>query len=171
MNQASFESALMRAPLLAGMATETRASIVTLFQPFSFDEGSPIVRAGDSGRYLGVLISGSAVVQARREERAFTVEFLEPGRIFGEIAFFDPQSPRTADIIGTAEGVAAMLAFQDYARLVEQESEAAAMLEKNVLDLLGRRIHATNETLGELLEATRRGTFLDSIRSFFGGRG
>lgn len=171
MDRTAFESALMRSPLLSGMDAESRASVVQRFIAFPFKAGEPIIRAGDDGRHLGVLIEGSAVVQARRDSRAFTVEMLEPGRVFGEIAFFDSQSPRTADIVGTSNGTAALLTFRSYAELVRLQDPAATVLEKNVLDMLGRRIQATNQTLAELLEATRKGTFLDTLRQFFGGRG
>lgn len=170
MDRSTFETSLMRSPLLSGMDNEARVSVVSRFTAFTFRAGDPIIRAGDAGRHLGVLLDGRAVVQARREDRAFTVELLEPGRVFGEIAFFDAQSPRTADILGTSDGTAALLSFKDYADLVRIQDPAAAVLEKNVLDLLGRRIQATNDKLAELLEATRRGTFLDTLRRLLGGR-
>jgi len=170
MDRTTFEASLMRSPLLSGLDAESRASLVKRFVAFPFQAGEPIIRAGDAGRHLGVLIDGMAVVQARRQDRAFTVEMLEPGRVFGEIAFFDAQSPRTADIVGTTNGTAALLTFQSYAELVRLQDPGAAILEKNVLDLLGRRIQATNDKLAELLEATQRGTFLDTLRRLLGGR-
>ena len=109
------------------------------------------------------------MVQARRADHAFTLEKLEAGRVFGEMAFFDSQSPRTADIIGTSHGTAALLPFHAYAEMVRQEDTGAAILEKNVLDLLGQRIQATNDALAELLEATGRDSFRDTLRRWFGG--
>jgi len=170
MNRILFDNALKHSTLLAGMDAPTRDALVTRFVAFQFQPGEAIIRAGDAGRHLGVLIDGAAVVQARRDDQAFTVEHLEPGRVFGEIAFFDAQSPRTADIVGTSKGTAALLSFDVYAELVRLGDPGAEVLEKNVLDLLGRRIHATNEKLAELLEATRKGTFLDTLRRLIGGR-
>lgn len=152
------------------MGVQQRAAVAEHFVAHPFAAGEPIIRAGDAGRHLGVLLSGSAVVQARREDAAYTVELLQPGRIFGEVAFFDAQSPRTADIVGTTAGVAALLPYAAYAELVRQGSPAAEVLEKNVLDLLGHRIQATNDKLAELLEATRRGSFLETLRRLIGGR-
>jgi CRP-like cAMP-binding protein len=170
MDRIPFESALTRSPLFSGMQAASRASVVKHFVALPFLAGDPIIRAGDPGRHLGVLVSGAAAVQARRHEHAFTVELLDPGRVFGEIAFFDAQSTRTADIVGIESGTAALLTFQSYADLVRDQDPAATVLEKNILDLLGRRIHATNQTLAELLESTQRGTFLDTLRQLFGGR-
>ena len=169
MDRHTLESALMRSPLFSGMDAESRAAIVPRFVAFPFRTDDPIVRAGDPGRHLGVLLDGTAVVQARRSDQAFTLETLEVGRVFGEMAFFDAQSPRTADIIGTSRGTAALLPFHGYAEMVRLEEPGAAILEKNVLDLLGRRIQTTNEALAELLEATGRETFRDTLRRWFGG--
>lgn len=170
MQRTDFETALKQTSLLAGLDAPTRDALATRFVAFSFGAGEPIMRAGDEGRHLGVVLQGSAVVQARREDRAFTVELLEPGRVFGEIAFFDAQSPRTADIVGTSPGVVALLPFGAYAELVRLGDPGAEVLEKNVLNLLGQRIQTTNDTLADLLEATRRGTFLDTLRNLVGVR-
>lgn len=170
MDRQTFETALMRSPLLSGMDPQSRALVVKRFVAFPFRSGEPIIRAGDAGRHLGVLVEGAAVVQARRDDRAYTLEMLDSGRVFGEIAFFDAQSPRTADIVGITNGTAALLSFGDYDEMVRLQDPGAAVLEKNVLDLLGRRIQTTNDKLAELLEATRRGTFLDTLRRLIGGR-
>ena len=170
MERIIFDKALRRSTLLAGMDSTSCDAIVPRFAAFSFEAGEPIIRAGDDGRHLGVVIHGEAVVQARRNSQAFTLERLGPGRVFGEIAFFDVHSPRTADVVGTAAGTAALLPFDVYAELVQAGHPAAAVIEKNVLDLLGRRIQVTNDKLAELLEANRQGTFLDKLRAFFGGR-
>lgn len=169
MDRPTFDSALMRSPLFSGMDGQSRAAIVPRFFTFTFRPDDPIVRAGAAGRHLGVMLAGTAIVQARRSEQAYTVEHLEAGRVFGEMAFFDPQSPRTADIIGTSHGTAALLPFHTYAQMVRDEDPGAAYLEKNVLDLLGRRIQATNQTLAQLLESTGPDSFLDTLRRWFGG--
>ena len=169
MDRPTFDSALMRSPLFSGMDVQSRAAIVPHFTPFTFRPNDPIVRAGDAGRHLGVMLDGTAVVQARRSGQAYTLEQLGAGRVFGEIAFFDPQSPRTADIIGTSHGTAALLPFHTYAEMVKAEELGAAYLEKNVLDLLGRRIQATNQTLAQLLDSTGPDSFLDILRRWFGG--
>ena len=168
MDRHTFESALMRSPLFSGMGAESRAAIVKRFVVFPFRSDDPIVRAGDAGRHLGVLLDGTAVVQARRSDHAYTLEKLDSGRVFGEMAFFDAQSPRTADIIGTSHGTAALLPFHAYAEMVRLEEAGAAILEKNVLDLLGQRIQATNEMLAELLDATGRDSFRETLRRWFG---
>ncbi len=170
MDRNHFETLLKRSPLLAGMDYSVRDTLASRFVQHPFLAGEPVIRAGDTGRHLGMLLEGNAIVQARRENQAYTVEILEPGRLFGEIAFFDAQSPRTADVIGTMPGVAALFPYRAYDELVRVGDPAAEVLEKNVVDILSKRIQATNERLAELLEATRQGTFLATLRRLFGVR-
>jgi CRP-like cAMP-binding protein len=170
MDASQFQTLLGRTPLLAGVAADARDGLLQAFLPHPFAAGEPIVRAGSEGRYLGVLVEGRALVQARREDHAWTVEVLEAGAVFGEISFFDAQQARTADVVGDTAGVAALLPYADYQHLVRVESPAAEVLEKRVLDLLAARIKVTDGKLAELLVANRQGTFRSALRRMFGGR-
>lgn len=170
MKDSHFRTLLARTPLLAGVAADARQGLVDAFLPHPFEAGEPILQAGRSGRTLGVLVEGRALVQARRDDQAYTVEALEPGALFGEIAFFDADQARTADVVGETRGVAALLPYAEYQHLVRVENPAAAVLEKSVLDLLARRIQTTDAKLAELLDANRRGTFRSALRRLFGPR-
>jgi CRP-like cAMP-binding protein len=68
-------------------------------------------------------------------------------------------------------GVAALLPWSVYEELVRAGDPAAEVLERAVLDILSRRLASTNERLGELLEATRQGTFMSTLRRILGVRG
>lgn len=170
MKDPHFRMLLGRTPLLAGVAADARQELVDAFLAHPFEAGEPILQAGAGGRTLGVLVEGRACVQARRDDRAFTVEVLEAGALFGEIAFFDADQPRTADVVAETRGVAALLPYAEYQHLVRVENPAAAVLEKAVLDVLAARIQATDAKLAELLDANRRGSFFTALRRLFGPR-
>lgn len=159
---------LTRTPLFSGLEPDARETLASCFTPHAFERQELLFRAGDGGRYLGVLLEGKALVQARLDDRAFTVEVLEPGAVFGEIAFFDPQMSRTADVIGDTRGLAALLPYSEYHQLVRAESPAAEALERQVLSLLARRLKSTDDKLAELLQATRQGGFLKALGRLFG---
>ncbi len=167
MDRRQFELALAQTPLLSALDPADREALLPRFRPHGFEEGAPLLRSGDPGRHLGILLSGTAAVQARLDDRAYTLEILEAGALFGEIAFFDLEMPRTADVIATSPGTAALLPFTAYSNLVEARDPAAAILEKAVLDTLCVRFQTTSEKLGELLEGSRKGGFLETFRSFF----
>lgn len=170
MERAHFDALLLRTPLLSGMDLASRDQLVPRFVPHAFAAGEPILRAGDPGRHLAIVLDGRAVVHARKDDQAYKVDVLGPGDVFGEIAFFDAETTRTADVIGEKAGVVALLPWSAYEALARVGDPAGEVLEKAVLDLLSRRIQRINDTLGEMLEATRDGSWLAALRRFIGVR-
>lgn len=170
MQRANFDAILRRTPLLAGMDLGSRDRLTSSFIPLPFAEGEAILRAGAPGRHLAIVLEGRAVVHARKNDHAYKVDVLGPGDLFGEIAFFDAGSRRTADVIGETAGVVALLPWSTYAALTHAGDPAGEVLEKAVLDLLSRRTQRINDTLGDLLEATRDGSWLAALRRFIGVR-
>ncbi len=170
MQRAHFDAILRRTPLLAGMDLDTRDHLSSSFVPLPFAAGEAILRVGEPGRHLAIVLEGRAVVHARKDDHAYKVDVLGPGDLFGEIAFFDHDSRRTADVIGETSGVAALLPWSTYEALSNAGDPAGEVLEKAVLDLLSRRTQRINDTLGDLLEATRDGSWLAALRRFIGVR-
>lgn len=162
-----FERMLRNSPLLAGMEMRSRLDIATEFQAHPFRAGDTVVQAGGDDRFLGTLLDGEAIVQARSGSQAYAIAILYPGDIFGEIAFFDAAQTRTADIVATQDGVAAFLPHRVYAQLARASDPAAEILEKNVLNILAHRMKATNDRLAELLEASRKGGIFGALKRFF----
>jgi len=150
------------------MPQDVADALSSEFSTQKFTRGEAIIRAGDSGRALGVILEGHAAVVARQEDQVFRLATLPAGTIFGEISFFDAQSPRTADVIGVTDGVAALLPATAYERFVAEGHAAAELLEKNVLHILAGRIQGTNNTLAELLHS-RGGGLLAGLARFFRG--
>ena len=64
----------------------------------------------------------------------------------------------------------ALLPWSTYEALTHAGDPAGEVLEKAVLDLLSRRTQRINDTLGDLLEATRDGSWLAALRRFIGVR-
>lgn len=171
MEHSQLSTLLAAAPLFATLNVRDRADAMQRFRPRAFRSGQSLLRAGDHGRELGVLLSGAALIQARRDDHAFTVERLEPGQLFGELAFFDPAATRSADVIGSADGLAAVLSFADYEVLLAQGHPAVEHIERAVLELVGHRIQATSARMAELLQANQRGDLFSTLRRIFGLRG
>lgn len=170
MQRAHFDALLLRTPLLAGMDLASRDRLVPHFVPHPFSRGEPILRAGSPGRHLAIVLDGTAAIHARKDDQAYKVDVVGAGGVFGEIAFFDAETPRTADVIGETDGLVALLPWSAYEALARAGDPAGEVLEKAILDLLSRRIQRINDTLGELLEATRDGSWVAALRQFLGVR-
>ena len=92
--------------------------------------GRPIVREGDDGDALFVLLSGTASV-----ERAGTqVATLGPGDYFGELALLDP-APRAATVTVTSDAELAVLGLRMFKVLLRELPALGANL---LCDLAGR---------------------------------
>ncbi|RME26128.1 MAG: cyclic nucleotide-binding domain-containing protein [Deltaproteobacteria bacterium] len=166
----NIETLLRRAPLLAGLDRAAQDSLLWRFRALPFDAGDAIITAGGSGSDLVLLLEGFAEVYAPSGDSRYLVAILEPGSIIGEIAFFDPQQERTADVIGATRGMAAVLPRSVYDELLEEESPAAESLERAVLQAVSLRMQYTNETLAELLDTHRSGSLLSHLARLFAGK-
>jgi len=167
-DRSDLEHLLKDSPLLAGMELRVRDAIAHRFQGVVFDSGDRIIKAGGHERKLGILLTGTATVLARKGGKELPVATLAPGDLFGEIAFFDAKASRSADVVGAAPGVAGLLDYRTYMELADGGNPAAEVLEKNVLDILGQRMHNTNDRLSELLESSREGGLRGALRRLFG---
>ncbi len=121
----------------------------------SFKAGDRIVEAGAPGRALLVLLRGSAEVYAREGSSRIRVAALGPGELFGEIAFFSPELPRTADVLGVEAGMVAVLSADLYQDLTRTNPAAATAMEKAVLATLTDRLEGTNAMLAHLMDRYR----------------
>ena len=94
--------------------------------------GERIVRQGDSGDVLYVIVSGSADVRLEQGELTTTVATLEAGKFFGEMSLLTGE-PRSATVVAATElsviavGKQALLqVIQEDRRLIERIGEIVA---------------------------------------------
>ena len=85
---------LFRVPVLAGLTDDERRHLAMWLDVEEFDAGKHLARAGASEYEFFILDEGRARVE--RDGRALRT--LEPGDVFGEIAFFG-DGHRSADVI------------------------------------------------------------------------
>lgn len=166
----SIEPLLRATPLLAGLDRPAQDSLLWRFRAKPFDNGDVLIKAGDTGSELFLLLDGFAEVYARAGERRYLVAILEPGSIIGEISFFDRERVRTADVVGATSGMAAVLPRHVYDELVEDGHAAAESLERAVLQAVSLRMQYTNETLAELLDTHKAGGLLSHLARMFSSK-
>jgi CRP-like cAMP-binding protein len=85
-------------PLLSGLTQSQLERLAATGDDRSFRAGQPIVREGEKGLELYLLLSGT--VDVRRSGR--TVTSLSAGQFFGEAALLVDE-PRTADVLATSD--------------------------------------------------------------------
>jgi len=120
-----YQHLLERAPVFSSLPPEILATITAEGVERTFEPGDFVVREGDPGDELYVIVEGEARVQRKGSPLAT----FGPGEFVGEVAVFDGR-PRSADV-GAVSPVRAVVISRELVRgTVEREPRAAwAMLE------------------------------------------
>jgi len=130
---------LSRVPLFAGISDESMQRLAEVTGEQDFSAGTFIVRQGQVGTGLYVILSGSARVLRGSEELAMLAE----GDFFGELAVID-QQPRMASVQAETNTTCLALASWDLLALLEKDPALSLNLIKALADRLrsaGERHH------------------------------
>jgi len=116
---------LERAPVFSSLPPEILDAITAEGDERAFEEGEFVVREGDPGDDLFVILEG----EARVERKGSALATFGAGEFFGEIAVFDGR-PRSADVVA-ASPLRALAISRDVVReaLTREPLAAWAMLE------------------------------------------
>jgi flavin reductase (DIM6/NTAB) family NADH-FMN oxidoreductase RutF len=120
-----YQHLLERAPVFSSLPPEMLATITAEGVERTFEPGEFVVREGDTGEELFVILEG----EARVERNGSTLATFGAGEFFGEIAVFDGRS-RSADVVA-ASPLRALAISRDVLReaLTREPRAAWAMLE------------------------------------------
>jgi CRP-like cAMP-binding protein len=129
-------AALGRVPLFQGVSDESMARLSAVTGEQEFPDGHFIVRQGQVGSGLYVIVSGSVRVVSGSRELAR----LGPGDFFGELAVID-QQPRLASVQAIEDTTCLALASWDLLQLLENDSTLAL----NLIRGLAARLRAETE--------------------------
>jgi CRP/FNR family transcriptional regulator, cyclic AMP receptor protein len=106
----------------------------------AFEPGATVVKRGEGGIGLYLILEGSADV--RRENRSLAR--LGVGQFFGEMALFDNE-PRSADVVTLEPSKLAVLSKAEFWGYAATEPEVLL----SILAEMSRRLRATNQALSE----------------------
>lgn len=82
-------------PLFEGLSVEEYRVLADWLEVDEYEQGRPLVRDHAHGYSFYILASG----QAHAEHDDTVLQALKPGDVFGEMAFFYPDSRRTATVV------------------------------------------------------------------------
>lgn len=127
---------LKNVSILGSLSDAQLRTLAKWTEVVAVEPGETVVREGDSGSALHLILQGSADV--RRGERSLA--HLEEGQFFGEMSLFD-DLPRSADVVATEPTKIAVLQkweFWGYAA-----SQPNVVL--SILAEMSRRLRAANQ--------------------------
>ncbi|HWH24224.1 MAG TPA: cyclic nucleotide-binding domain-containing protein [Candidatus Limnocylindria bacterium] len=128
--------ALGQVPLFRGISAESLSRLAAVAGEQQFRAGDYIVRQGQLGTGLYIILEGSARVVRGGEELAT----LGRGDFFGELSVID-QQPRLASVQAAQEMTCLALASWDLLELLKSDSALAL----NLISGLARRLRSAGE--------------------------
>jgi CRP-like cAMP-binding protein len=131
---------LGKAPIFSGLTERQLRSLAKTAKVVAYPANARIVKQGEPGIGLYVLLSGQAEV--RQGNRALAR--LGAGQFFGEMTLLDEQ-PRSADVVAVQPSECAVLSRWEFWGFAKGEPDVL----QGVLRETARRLRETNRALSE----------------------
>jgi CRP-like cAMP-binding protein len=126
--------ALKRSSIFAAVPEEVLSEFAPQATESVFAAAAPILRAGEFGSTLGVIVEGSVRIFRGQQ----TLAELGPGGVFGELAALSPE-PRTANVTAVSETRVLELSAEAVERMIAARGEAA----EGIIRVLCERIQTS----------------------------
>jgi CRP/FNR family transcriptional regulator, cyclic AMP receptor protein len=134
---------LARTPLFSQFSPEELNRLVSFMRIERFPARRVLVRKGDPGTSMMVVLEGRVQICTRSEEgREFVVNIINPGELFGEIALLDG-SDRTADAVTMDPCELMILERRDFMPFLRDHPDACLRL----LEVLCKKLRWTTGVL------------------------
>jgi serine/threonine protein phosphatase PrpC len=133
---------LMGMPLFARLSERELMRVMQVAEVRSYDPGQRVIRDGDRGDELFIMLSGT--VKVLKGEAILTT--LGRGEHFGEMALIRSQ-PRSADVVAESPSEIIAIKRSDFFEILRTEHEMAVKLLWQFLGVLGDRLDQTSKDL------------------------
>ncbi len=141
--------------LFLGLSGEEIRRIVEAGTILRAQPGETIVKEGDAGKDLFLILSGAAAVRRYVNDEPRDLVELKTGEIFGELAFLGGV-PRTADIVAIAPSEFFSLSREAFLGLGASEPSAAFGILLNIALALCQRLAMTTDVQTDALTRAER---------------
>ena len=144
------QTPLVGIPLLANLSfTEAKQVLTHVGTTLRCRKGDHIVRAGDMGHEMFVLLAGSVEVRGGGGDQVLAR--MERGDLFGEIALFS-ESRRTADVIAAEDSEVLVMTQEFIERSMKAIPDIVSKILFNLTKILCERLGASTRQLIDKVE-------------------
>lgn len=162
---------LTRVSLFRGLTQAERDELASTMTLRHFGAGDLIIRHGDAGASMFILVEGvlEVMVPAKDSDTTVKVGRVRPGEFFGEMSLLTGL-PRSATVIAAASAVVFEISKDNIKPLLDSRPEIAEMISTVAAE---RQVATANPTIEEAASQDRdvktvAGRILEGIRRFFG---
>jgi len=154
---------LRQVPIFRELNDRECSQLCEAVEVLEFQSGDMLLKEGDCGRNLWVLLSGSCQVvrfanaDDTGHQEPVVLATLEPHSQFGEMSFFRA-APHSASVRAMTAVRVLRISRRDYDRLVEQASPAAYKLALGAVESLADRLERMDEWVEELMRSSPKST-------------
>ncbi len=119
---------------------------------YSAPAGTEVIREGDAGDFMLMIIEG--LVEVRKRDRwnaPQPIAVVEPGKTLGEMSMIDGE-PRFASCVAIEPALIAVLDRESLARIIVEQPMLGAKILMELVLMLSQRLRATSGRLIEVLD-------------------
>lgn len=131
---------LGQAPIFASLSERQLKGLSKSTKVNAYAAGAPIVKQGEPGIAMYIILSGGAEVR----QGSRLLARLAPGQFFGEMTLLD-EKPRSADVITTGPTECAVLSRWEFWGFAKSEPEVL----EGILREMAKRLRLANQALSE----------------------
>ncbi|NKE69796.1 cyclic nucleotide-binding domain-containing protein [Candidatus Manganitrophus noduliformans] len=136
-------------PLFANLTPEEFASVIEGTTPRSYPPGAFIVREGETGNSIYIIVKGRAKAATKVGGQEIVLGFLNESDFFGEVAFLTGR-PRTADVVTVHETDLLELPGESVSAILAQYPHIRSVLERLYIKRMQITIDAMKSAKGAL---------------------
>jgi CRP-like cAMP-binding protein len=141
---------VVRGVLCRGLTHEQAEQIVTAMIPVAVEPGTVVLREGDRGQGLLVLVEGAAeVVKVDPGGEDIVISTVEAPSVVGEMSLIT-ERPHSATVRARTTCRVQLLTRSQFERLLKSESLAAYKVVATLADVIARRLINMDEKFVEL---------------------
>lgn len=161
---------LQKVPLFGNLDKAQLESILKVSQIREFKKDSVLLRQGDKGDALYLVITGRVkAVLLAEDGREVILASMEPGEVVGEMALFDLDEVRSATVIATEDSTLLSLSGKQFLAALRENPYIAV----NLIRTLTERLKETSTRVANLIlldTYSRVGTYLMAMAKKHGKR-
>lgn len=140
---------LKACPLFTELYDKEIEKIVRHCSVYTFEKNQYIIKDGEEGDQVFVLIDGFAMVEKKVDGISLKIQELQTGDVFGEMALMGHKD-RQADVVSKEVCHVLEMSYKEIFNLYKKEPKIFGLLLLNVSRLMSKRLASSNKIIGNL---------------------